>query len=87
MRPSFNKFAYLGAFVEDFEYQARDIHAEKRGLGLGGEGWMMTGIDPEGCDLRNGGTVARLGFDVPVGTAEEARVALVKLVGDARKIA
>ena len=41
--------------------------------------------DPEGCDLRNGGTVARLAFDTPVGTAEEARAALVTLVGEARK--
>ncbi len=25
-----------------------------------GEGWMMTGIDPEGIDLRAGGAIARL---------------------------
>ncbi len=55
-------------------------------LGLAGQGWVMTGVDPEGCDLRNGSTVARLAFDAPVGTAEEARAALVTLVGKARKI-
>ena len=58
-------------------------------LGLAGEvadkGWVMTGVDPEGCDLRNGGTVARLAFDTPVRSAEEARAALVMLVGKARK--
>jgi putative heme iron utilization protein len=54
-------------------------------LRLAGEGWVMTGVDPEGFDLRNGGTVARLAFDAPVGTAEEARAALVALVGKARK--
>ena len=55
-------------------------------LGLAGQEWVMTGVDPEGCDLRNGGTVARLAFDAPVSTAEEARAALVTLVGKARKI-
>ena len=54
-------------------------------LGLAGDGWVMTGVDPEGCDLRNGGTVARLAFEAPVGTAEEARAALITLVGKARK--
>jgi len=54
-------------------------------LGRAGKGWVMTGVDPEGCDLRNGGNVARLAFDVPVGSAEEARAALVSLVGKARK--
>lgn len=55
-------------------------------LGLSDTGWTMTGIDPEGLDLRNGATVARLSFDCPVGTAEEARAALVTLVDKARKI-
>lgn len=53
-------------------------------LGLGGDGWIMTGIDPEGCDLRRGGLAARLGFDRPVANAGEARSALVALVGRAR---
>ena len=55
-------------------------------LGLAGQGWVMTGIDAEGCDLRNGGTVARLAFDAPIGKPAEARAALVKLVEKARKI-
>lgn len=60
------------------------LYAERL-LGLAGEGWVMTGIDPEGCDLRHGGTVARLPFDVPVTTPEQARAALVALVGKARE--
>ena len=35
-------------------------------LGRSGEGWRMTGIDPEGIDLRRAGDVARLAFAAPV---------------------
>jgi putative heme iron utilization protein len=54
-------------------------------LGLGGDGWRMTGLDPEGCDLRRSGAVARLGFRRPLATAEQARAELVALVRKARK--
>jgi putative heme iron utilization protein len=53
-------------------------------LGLPGGGWKLTGIDPEGCDLRLGGRTARLDFDRPVSDAEAARVELVRLVRRAR---
>lgn len=53
-------------------------------LGAEGEGWRMTGCDPEGCDLRQGGEVLRLDFDKPVHDAESARVELVRLVKRAR---
>ena len=53
-------------------------------MGLAGNGWKMTGIDPEGIDLRLGGQVARLNFDVPLQAASEARKVLVALVGKAR---
>lgn len=57
-------------------------------LGLDGTGWRMTGIDPEGVDLRRSGAVARLGFidwdEVPVGDAGAARAVLVRLVQRAR---
>lgn len=42
--------------------------------------WTMTGIDPEGCDLRCGGEVARVTFETPVHGAQAARKALVELV-------
>lgn len=51
-----------------------------------GRGWMMTGVDPEGCDLRRGGEVARLDFDRPVGDAESARVELARLGVRARRL-
>jgi len=46
--------------------------------------WRMTGIDPWGIDLRNGGEIARMAFDTAVLTPEEARRALVALVRRAR---
>lgn len=49
--------------------------------------WQMTGIDPEGCDLRLGGAVARLEFCAPVADADAARAALVALVNKARAVA
>ena len=54
-------------------------------LGRAGAGWRMTGVDPEGCDLRRGGESARLSFDRPVFDADEARAALVDLVEKARR--
>jgi putative heme iron utilization protein len=55
-------------------------------LGLEGGNWRMTGIDPEGIDLRAGGRIARIGFDDPVHDPEEARNRLVTLVKKARDL-
>jgi putative heme iron utilization protein len=54
-------------------------------LSRGGEGWRMTGIDPEGADLRLGGAVARLPFERPVHDSDSARAELVRLVKHARQ--
>jgi putative heme iron utilization protein len=54
-------------------------------LGRTGEGWRLTGVDPEGADLRREGQVARLAFDRPVHDAEGARQELVRLVKAARQ--
>lgn len=53
--------------------------------GRDGEGWVMTGLDPEGFDLRRGRAVARLWFDRQVSDAEGARIELVRLVKRARR--
>jgi len=53
-------------------------------LGLAGDGWIMTGIDAEGIDLRRGGDVARLPFDEAMTAAGQARQLLVSLVAKAR---
>ena len=49
-----------------------------------GNGWKMTGIDRAGIDLRKGGDVGRLEFDMPLSAVEEARGVLVSLVAKAR---
>jgi putative heme iron utilization protein len=48
-------------------------------LGRTGTGWRMTGIDPEGIDLRSDHDTARLEFDAPILTPTAARAALVRL--------
>jgi heme oxygenase (biliverdin-IX-beta and delta-forming) len=58
-------------------------------LGRSGEGWQMTGIDPEGLDLRRqsetDGETARLDFADPVLTPAAARRVLVALAAEARR--
>ena len=56
-------------------------------LGLDGQEWRMTGIDPEGIDLRQRGQVARLAFDQPLAAGGDARKVLVALVAKARAAA
>ncbi len=65
--------------------EAVQLYATKL-LGRSGNGWTMTGVDPEGTDLRRGGETARLVFEKPVIDAETARVELVRLVKKARAI-
>ncbi len=48
-------------------------------LGRAGSGWRMTGIDPDGFDLRLGGRTARLEFDQPLGNRKAIREELVRL--------
>ncbi len=50
------------------------------------DGWVMTGIDPEGFDLRAGGRLARAGFAAPVHDAATARAALVAMTRKARDL-
>lgn len=69
--------------MNDDHAEAVQLYAHKL-LGLSGDGWYMTGIDAEGVDLRQGGTVARLAFDTPLSSVGEARQALVALAAKAR---
>jgi heme iron utilization protein len=54
-------------------------------LGREGANWRMTGIDPEGIDLRCETEIARLDFVAPVLTPDAARAALVQLAVNALK--
>ena len=71
--------------------QINEVHAAaiasyaQRVLGRAGSGWRMTGIDPEGVDLRCAGDTARLDFPSPVLTPEAARAALARLVAEERR--
>jgi heme iron utilization protein len=49
-----------------------------------GAGWRMTGIDPEGADLRRAGEVARIDFASRVEDPAAARKELIRLVNLAR---
>jgi heme iron utilization protein len=69
--------------MNDDHADAIQLYAEVL-LGRGGHGWRMTGLDPDGCDLRRGSEWARLGFDLTVHDAEAARAELVRLVKHAR---
>ncbi|MBV8653497.1 MAG: DUF2470 domain-containing protein [Alphaproteobacteria bacterium] len=50
-----------------------------------GEGWVMTGVDAEGADLRQGGAVARLNFSEKVSDPQSARQELARLAAEARR--
>jgi putative heme iron utilization protein len=45
---------------------------------------VMTGIDAEGFDMLADGRKVRIDFDVPIGTEEEARSTLVRLLREGR---
>jgi putative heme iron utilization protein len=61
----------------------------QRLLGRAGAGWRVTGIDPEGLDLRRdtgaAGETARLDFPEPILTPAAARRVLVFLADEARR--
>jgi putative heme iron utilization protein len=61
------------------------VKMANRLIGLPGDGWRMVGIDPDGCDLANGETVARLAFDRTLETVSEVRPALIDLIKSADK--
>ncbi len=54
-------------------------HYAQNLLGAKETGWIMTGCDPEGCDLRREGRVLRLDFPAPVNDADSLRQQLVAL--------
>ena len=76
-----------GAILEHMNEEHREVVQlyAQRLLGLEGADWALTGIDPEGCDLRMGRLTARLELDAPIGDPETARAALVALARRARQ--
>lgn len=72
------------AHMNEDHADAIDLYATAL-LGRTGDGWTMTGIDPEGCDLRRGPSFARLDFGSPVTDVRSARGELVRLADEARR--
>lgn len=77
--------AGIVAHMNEDHADALSLYAERL-LDRAGGGWVMTGIDPEGIDLRLGGETARLPFAERVLDAAAARVELVRLVEEARRL-
>ena len=85
--------AELAAAEADILAHMNADHAEAVGLyatrlaGAPAGAWTMTGLDAEGADLRAGARTARIEFDSPIATAEDARRTLVLLAQKARAAA
>lgn len=75
--------AGLLAHMNQDHAAALDLYAQSF-AGRAGTGWRMTGIDPDGLDLRRGGEVARVTFVERIEGPEEARRELVRLAAAAR---
>jgi putative heme iron utilization protein len=80
--------AEIVAHMNQDHAEAVELYA-RRLLRRTGTGWRLTGIDPEGIDLRcpmeGGGEAARLNFAAPVLTPAMARHVLVALAQTARE--
>jgi len=77
--------AEILAHINADHADALDLMA--RAGGLEGQGWRMTGVDPEGLDLRRAGAVGRIDFAMRVEDAGAARAELVRLTRAARAAA
>jgi hypothetical protein len=84
--------AALGAIEPDILAHMNDDHAAtvdlyaNRLLGQQGEGWRVTGVDPDGADLRRDAAAARLDFAAPVADAAAIRAEFVRLAALARGV-
>ncbi len=54
------------------------VNAAVQSLGLGGEGWRVTGADPEGLDVRRQGSIARFVAPLPRLSPDTVRDALAR---------
>jgi putative heme iron utilization protein len=77
--------ARIVAHMNDDHDDAVQLYA--RMLGADGDGWTLTGIDPEGADLRRRGDTLRVPFERPIRDAADARSALTGLAERARAAA
>jgi len=66
------------ALLADLNGDAAMVNIAVHALGLDGSGWRISGIDPDGLDLRRGGRTARATFTTPALTSVAARQALAR---------
>jgi heme iron utilization protein len=64
---------------------AIDLYAARL-LRRAGSGWRMIAIDPEGCDLARGASIARLTFPTAAPDLQGLRTMLVELAAQARAL-
>lgn len=82
----------ISAIEEDVINHMNEDHKAAIGLiavnlaGKQGGDWIMTGLDPEGYDFRNGSETARLSFENPVSNADEIRNELTLAAAKARSV-
>lgn len=79
--------AGMVAHMNDDHVDAMRDFCRMAGAGIGEEAPQMSGIDPEGCDVRLGKKLLRFDFDAPALTAKDVRMAMVALTRRARAAA
>lgn len=75
--------AGIVAHMNEDHLDALSVYA-KRVKSDADSGWTLTGIDPEGLDLRRAESVLRLNFEEEVKNAQEARERLIHILQVAR---
>lgn len=75
------------AHMNDDHVDAMRDFCRMAGVALGEEVPQMSGIDPEGCDVRLGKKLLRFDFDTPALNAKDVRMAMVALTRRARAAA
>jgi putative heme iron utilization protein len=69
------------AMLAEVNADPKMVEAAVQALRLEGEGWRVTGIDPEGLDLRRAGSIARLALALPSVGMAKSLLAQGKLSG------
>ena len=72
------------AHMASDHHDAIQLYAQALGAPAGDDGWLMTGVDPEGADLRKDGEAKRLSFGKLALSPDDVRGELVRAAKRAR---